>query len=133
MGFERCDSALERRRDVDGVGRPWRPGEGDPPHPGPWREAVLLQVGEHPPVRGVAHGVDDRQTGDPVVGHVPPAAGVRLAVIRRDHQLGPVPADHSCNVTAQRQPVLQRAVAVVEQLERRDADGVTRGALLVST
>ncbi len=47
---------------------------------------------------GVSHRVDCRETDVAVIGHVEPAAAPPLAVVQRDHHVGPVTTDREHEV-----------------------------------
>ena len=53
-----------------------------------------------------------------------------VAVVERDDELGPVPADRGRDVMPQRQPVLDEPVGVTEELDVRDTDDRRARALL---
>ena len=71
--------------------------EGDEPDAAPG----LAALAEHPRVAGVAHGVEQRPADRPVVGVVPARPAPRVAVVDRQHDVGPVAADRRGEVGAQ--------------------------------
>src|SRR5690606_30805616 len=95
-------------------------------HPAP----RLAHLGEQPAVRRVPDGVEGGLADHAVVDHVVVPAGERLAVVDRDHHVRAVAADRGRDVAAQRHPVLDQAVRVVEELHDVDADLGGRRALL---
>jgi len=74
-----------------------------------------------PPVARVLGCVQRGKSHRAVVGLVGASAGEPLAMGERDDDLGLVDAYRAGNVTAQRQPVLDHSVVIVEELHGIDA------------
>ena len=119
---QRGDAALEEAGHVDRVRGRGRCVERDEAHAVPGLEALLGELGEHPAVRGVARRVEEREADEAVVGVVHRSArSPVVAVVDRDDHVGPMAPDRGGEVASQRDPVLDDAVGVVEELDGVDA------------
>ena len=117
------------RGDLHAVRRPGVPADQQPADLPRFQAVVVEQLGEHPPVAGVAHRVERRQPGHAVVGHVQSRDELELPR-PGEHDVGPVLADPPRDVPPQRQPVLEHAVGVIQELHVGDADRRGPGDLL---
>jgi hypothetical protein len=126
VGGERGDTGVEGVGRVDAVGRLRAPAERGEAHAVP----RIAPIGEHPRVRGVAHGVEQRPADRPMVGVVPARPAPAVSEVDRQHHLGPVTADRRGEIGAQRQPLDDRPVGPAEELDVVDTDDTAAGDLL---
>jgi hypothetical protein len=127
--LERRDPALQRlAADVDAVGRSLVAGDQEPPGR-PRLEPLIQELGEHPAVPRVAHGVHGREPRDAVVGLVQP--GHELDLPAADHDgVRTVAPDPAGDVTPHLHRVGEDAVGVLEEVHLRHPDGVRARDLL---
>ena len=121
MRLQGGDAPLQRfPGDVDAVGRLRVPAHEQPPHR-MRLQALVEQLGEHPPVGRVAQRIHRREARRPVIGLVQPDASLHFPGARH-HRVRLAAPDHARNVTPQAQAVLEHAIGMVEELNLSDAD-----------
>ncbi len=123
------DPALERvTGDVHPVRGCGGAGDEQPPRR-PRLQALLEQLGEHPPVAGVPHRVHGGQSGHPVVGLVEAGGELHLPGAH-EHGIGAAAPDRPGDVAAHLQRVDEHPVRVVEEVHLRHAHLSRRRDLL---
>ena len=122
MRREGLDTPVEEVTHVDAMGRLRRATEGRPAHAIPGLE---VEVGEHPRVGGVAGGIEQAASHDPVIHVVPARPTPTVAVVDSEEHLGAVPPDRRSYLSAQFEALLQQSIGQAEELELVDTDDLT--------